>query len=302
MLFKSNGKLLLSSEYLVMDGAKSIALPAKLTQDLSVSKCDENTIEWQSFDKHDNLWYEDRFIVENNDLVNLGKENIISEKIISLLNHIIKKNDLKSILGNRFVAKLNFDKEWGLGSSSTFVNNLAKWANVDPYKLLFSTFKGSGYDIACCDLNHPIIYKKKGDSIIVKKTNFNPPFLKNLFLVHLGKKQNTQISIENYSKIQFNKDELIKRINEISCDFLSCKDLNHFEELILEHESIISKAISIDPIQQSTFFDYTEGNIKSLGSWGGDFILVTAKNRDLSYFRNKGLKTILPLEEIVYLN
>ena len=51
MLFKSNGKLLLSSEYLVMDGAKSIALPAKLTQDLSVSKCDENTIEWQSFDR-----------------------------------------------------------------------------------------------------------------------------------------------------------------------------------------------------------------------------------------------------------
>ena len=35
MLFKSNGKILLSSEYLVMDGAKSIALPAKLTQDLN---------------------------------------------------------------------------------------------------------------------------------------------------------------------------------------------------------------------------------------------------------------------------
>ena len=89
MLFKSNGKVLLSSEYLVMDGAKSIALPAKLTQDLSVSECDKNTIEWQSFDKHDNLWYEDKFIVDNNELVNLGKENIISEKNISLLNHII---------------------------------------------------------------------------------------------------------------------------------------------------------------------------------------------------------------------
>ena len=66
MLFKSNGKILLSSEYLVMDGAKSIALPAKLTQDLSVSKSDENTIEWQSFDRYDNLWYEERFILYNN--------------------------------------------------------------------------------------------------------------------------------------------------------------------------------------------------------------------------------------------
>ena len=72
MLFKSNGKILLSSEYLVMDGAKSIALPAKLTQDLSVSKCDENSIEWQSFDKHDNLWYEEKFIVDNNNLVSLA--------------------------------------------------------------------------------------------------------------------------------------------------------------------------------------------------------------------------------------
>ena len=301
MLFKSNGKLLLSSEYLVMDGAKSIALPAKLTQDLSVSKCDENTIEWQSFDKHDNLWYEDRFIVENNDLVNLGKKNIISEKIISLLNHIVKKNDLKSILGNKFVAKLNFDKEWGLGSSSTFVNNLAKWANVDPYKLLFSTFKGSGYDIACCDVNHPIIYNKMGNSICINKANFNPPFIENLFLIYLGKKQNTQTSIANYSKSQFNKVESIKKINRICDEFLKCIDLIHFEELIQEHESIISKAISINPIQKSTFIGYKDGKIKSLGSWGGDFILVTTKNKDLTYFRNRGLNTIIPLEEMVYL-
>ena len=302
MLFKSNGKILLSSEYLVMDGAKSIALPAKLTQDLSVFKCDENSIEWQSFDKHDNLWYEERFIVDNNNIVGLGKENIISEKIISLFNHIRKTNELKSILGNKFVTKLNFEKEWGLGSSSTFVNNLAKWANVDAYKLLFSTFKGSGYDIACCDVNHPIIYNKMGNSINVKKVDFNPPFLEHLFLIYLGKKQNTQNSIENYSKSQFNKDGLIKKINRISDEFLKCNDLVHFEELMKEHESIISKAISINPIQKSTFTGYKGGRIKSLGSWGGDFILVTTKNKDLTYFKNRGLNTIFPLKEMVYIN
>ena len=301
MLFKSNGKILLSSEYLVMDGAKSIALPAKLTQDLSVSKSDENTIEWQSFDRYGNLWYEERFILENNNLLSLGKENIISEKIISLFNHISKTNELKSILGNKFVTKLNFEKEWGLGSSSTFVNNLAKWANVDPYKLLFSTFKGSGYDIACCDVNHPIIYNKMGNSINVKNADFNPPFIDYLFLIYLGKKQNTQTSIENYSKSQLNKDDLIKKINRISDEFLKCNDLIHFEELMQEHESIISKAISINPIQKSTFMGYKGGKIKSLGSWGGDFILVTTKNKDLTYFKNRGLNTIFPLREIVYI-
>ena len=302
MLFKSNGKILLSSEYLVMDGAKSIALPARLTQDLIVSKCDKNTIEWFSHDMHNNLWYEDRFFVKNNNLVCESEKNITSQKIISLFNHLSKTHKLANLLGNKFETRLNFKKDWGLGTSSTFVNNLAKWAKVDPYQLLFSTFKGSGYDIACCDLNHPIIFKKTNESIDVKKIKFKPPFIKNLFLIHLGKKQNTQLSIENYSKKQFDRIELIKKINTITDEFIKCNELIHFEELIQEHESIISKATSIIPIQNSNFSDYKDGKIKSLGAWGGDFILVTTKNKDLSYFKKRGLETIIPLEDIVYLN
>ena len=302
MLFKSNGKILLSSEYLVMDGAKSIALPARLTQDLIVSKCDKNTIEWFSHDMHNNLWYEDRFFVKNNNLVCESEKNVTSQKIISLFNHLSKTHKLANLLGNKFETRLNFKKDWGLGTSSTFVNNLAKWAKVDPYQLLFSTFKGSGYDIACCDLNHPIIFKKTSESIDIKKIKFKPPFIKNLFLIHLGKKQNTQLSIENYSKKQFDRMELIKKINTITDEFIKCNELIHFEELIQEHESIISKATSIIPIQNSNFSDYKDGKIKSLGAWGGDFILVTTKNKDLSYFKKRGLKTIIPLENIVYLN
>ena len=302
MLFKSNGKILLSSEYLVMDGAKSIALPSRLTQDLIVSKCDKNTIEWFSHDMHNNLWYEDRFFVKNNNLVCESEKNVTSQKIISLFNHLSKTHKLANLLGNKFETRLNFKRDWGLGTSSTFVNNLAKWAKVDPYQLLFSTFKGSGYDIACCDLNHPIIFKKTRESIDVKKIKFKPPFIKNLFLIHLGKKQNTQLSIENYSKKQFDRMELIKKINTITDEFIKCNELIHFEELIQEHESIISKATSIIPIQNSNFSDYKDGKIKSLGAWGGDFILVTTKNKDLSYFKKRGLETIIPLEDIVYLN
>ena len=55
MLFKSNGKILLCSEYLVLEGAKAIALPSKLTQDLQVSKCENKIIEWQSFDENNDL-------------------------------------------------------------------------------------------------------------------------------------------------------------------------------------------------------------------------------------------------------
>jgi len=301
MLFKSNGKILLTSEYLVLDGAKAIALPSKLTQDLYVEQCDKEIIEWQGIDEKGNVWYEENFYLKNNELVYSAEKNNTSEKLLLLFNHILKTREVKDILGNKFSTKLNFKREWGLGTSSTFVNNLAKWANIDPYRLLFSAFKGSGYDIACCDVNNPIIFEKKQNSINVKNITFNPPFIENIYLIHLDKKQNTQTSITNYLRTKSEKNDLIKRINLISEEMLQCKNLNHFEDLIVEHESIISQAISQEPIQKLTFNDYNLGKIKSLGAWGGDFILVTSKNNDLSYFNNKGFETILKLSDLVYI-
>lgn len=301
MLFKSNGKILLTSEYLVLDGAKAIALPSKLTQDLYIEQCDKEIIEWQGIDEKGNVWYEENFYLKNNDLVYSAEKNNTSEKLLLLFNHILKTREAKDILGNKFSTKLNFKREWGLGTSSTFVNNLAKWANIDPYRLLFSAFKGSGYDIACCDVNNPIIFEKKQNSINVKNITFNPPFIENIYLIHLDKKQNTQASITNYHRTKSEKNDLIKRINLISEEMLQCKNLNHFEDLIVEHESIISQAISQEPIQKLTFNDYDLGKIKSLGAWGGDFILVTSKNNDLSYFNNKGFETILKLSDLVYI-
>lgn len=301
MLFKSNGKILLTSEYLVLDGAKAIALPSKLTQDLYIEQCDKEIIEWQGIDEKGNVWYEENFYLKNNDLVYSAEKNNTSEKLLLLFNHILKTREAKDILGNKFSTKLNFKREWGLGTSSTFVNNLAKWANIDPYRLLFSAFKGSGYDIACCDVNNPIIFEKKQNSINVKNITFNPPFIENIYLIHLDKKQNTQTSITNYLRTKSEKNDLIKRINLISEEMLQCKNLNHFEDLIVEHESIISQAISQEPIQKLTFNDYNLGKIKSLGAWGGDFILVTSKNNDLSYFNNKGFETILKLSDLVYI-
>ena len=55
-------------------------------------------------------------------------------------------------------------------------------------------------------------------------------------------------------------------------------------------------------VQNKKFPEYNYGVIKSLGSWGGDFILLTTKNKDLTYFKNRGLNTIFPLREMVYIN
>ncbi len=302
MLFKSNGKILLCSEYLVLEGAKAIALPSKLTQDLQVTKCENKIIEWQSFDENNELWFEEKFYFRGSDLKYDGKKNKTSEKILLLFKYLLKAKDVNDIVGNKFLTKLNFKRDWGLGTSSTFVNNLAKWAKTDPYKLLFSAFNGSGYDIACCDVKNPIFFQKKQNSISIENISFNPPFIENLYLVYLEKKQNTQTSIINYLNIKSDKKQLIEKVNFIAEEIVNCKGLNQFEDLIVEHENIIASATSQEPIHQSVFSAYSQGKIKSLGAWGGDFILVTSKNNDLSFFRNKGYKTILKLSDLVYIN
>ena len=45
--------------------------------------------------------------------------------------------------------------------------------------------------------------------------------------------------------------------------------------------------------------EYFEGEIKSLGAWGGDFILASGINSP-SYFESKGYKTIVKFDDMIY--
>lgn len=301
MYFESNGKILLSAEYLVMDGAKALAFPSKLTQELHIEDIKSNFIHWISLDENKNIWYEEKFFEKAESIFYKGAENDISEKIVSLFNHIHLSNDISDSIGKKFISKINFKREWGLGSSSSLVNNLAKWSNIDPYKLLFSAFNGSGYDIACCDVKTPIVFSKNKKSINIEKIKFNPTFKKNIFLIYRGEKQNTQNSILDYKKIKFDKNSAINKINELTNNIINCSSLSDFERLIETHESIISKIINIEPIQKLNFKDYNNGVIKSLGSWGGDFMLATGDKKDLNYFKEKGYNTIYSISDLCYI-
>ena len=61
MRFYSNGKLLLTGEYLVLDGAKSLAVPTKFGQDLVVEPIENNELIWASFDHLNQCWFEATF-------------------------------------------------------------------------------------------------------------------------------------------------------------------------------------------------------------------------------------------------
>jgi mevalonate kinase len=300
MRFKSNGKLLITSEFLVMKGAMALAIPAKLDQELNVTSTNTDFVYWKSFDEENQIWYEEKFFLNGGSLIYHGKKNKISDLIVSIFDYIHKFNNPKKSIGNEFIWKLNFDRNWGLGSSSTLINNLSKWAKVNPYNLLFSVFNGSGYDIACCDKSNPIIFQKKDDYLSFSNTTFKPNFLNNLFLIFLNKKQNTQKSVHNFLKTDGYFIDEINQINDIVNGIQNVKDLTAFESLIEKHEKIIANILKIPTIQNEKFPKYNYGVIKSLGSWGGDFVLASGNERNMDYFREKGFNTVKKMSDLLY--
>ena len=79
---------------------------------------------------------------------------------------------------------------------------------------------------------------------------------------------------------------------------MTCQTLKDFNYLIFSHEKIISNLISRDTVKD-IFFDDFNGEIKSLGAWGGDFILVSSINNPTTYFKKKGFKTIFKFDDII---
>ena len=200
--YYSNGKLLLTGEYFVLDGAKSLAVPTTCGQNLTVESIQEPQLIWNSFTNTGECWLEIIFDLPKFRLVsatfetnNDGGKDVIAEKLKEILLEVKKLNPsfLNSGEGALVKTKLTFPKNWGLGTSSTLINNLANWAKLNPYELLENTFGGSGYDIACAHYNTPILYTRNGIKPIVQKVNFNPLFKDQLYFVYLNKKQKLQL-------------------------------------------------------------------------------------------------------------
>ena len=60
--FAARGKLLLTGEYLVLDGARALALPTHPGQGLRVVRTDEaDVLHWRSRDHRGRLWLDEAF-------------------------------------------------------------------------------------------------------------------------------------------------------------------------------------------------------------------------------------------------
>lgn len=312
--FYSNGKLLLTGEYVVLDGALSLAVPTKLGQSLKVELIDENRIIWKSLDEKGAIWFEEifefsevtfplvyQFSTEYNKKTRLDEEGKILLKLLFSANQINKSflmNFIDTEKGIKITTELDFPKNWGLGTSSTLVNNIANWAKVDAFQLLAKTFGGSGYDIACAQHDVPITYQLNSNQPKVKKVAFNPVFKDNLYFVYLNKKQNSRDAIAHYRSNRNYISGEISEINTITNELIDCDNLADFQRLMEQHERIISCIIKQKTIKELLFSDFN-GSIKSLGAWGGDFVMVASQENPSDYFKTKGFETIIPYQDLI---
>mgnify|MGYP001259775477 FL=1 len=114
----------------------------------------------------------------------------------------------------------------------------------------------------------------------------------------MNTKQNSLNEIRKYKDLN-PSNSLINEISDITKKLLKCSTVKNFNLLIHSHEQIISKLISKKPIKQELFKDF-RGEIKSLGAWGGDFIMASSDEDPSNYFKNKGFNTILKYGDLLF--
>ncbi len=303
MNFHSNGKLLLTGEYFVLDGAWALALPTKPGQSLQVVKNESGEINWASYDADHSIWFQGSFSLPFGEYRS-GTDEAVGQRLTQIFQAIQqqKPHFFQQLKGLQIEAQLDFPRDWGLGTSSTLLSNLAQWAAIDPFLLLQDTFGGSGYDIACATASGPILYQLLDNrSAIQSLSAIYQSFTHQIYFVYLGKKQDSRQGIARYRQKGKNKPELVAQVSDLTQQFIHCQSLPAFENLIQQHEMLVSQALDLPRAKDFYFSDYW-GEIKSLGAWGGDFILATSYRGETEtkfYFNERGFSVVLPYKTII---
>lgn len=268
---------------------------------MKMSELSGSEVLWASYDHKGKKWFEAEIDLMAFDVTSTSDENV-GKYLRKIFKACINNNSefLSHWKKYKIEHFLEFPLEWGLGSSSTLIYNMASWADVNPYHLYFDIESGSGYDIACAGADGPILYSLNKDSLSINDVDFMPSFCNQLYFVPLGKKADSQSAVK---KIQSKVPDkaILKKVSELSEKVLDLKSLSAFENWISEHEKIVSDYIQEARVKTSLFEDYW-GEVKSLGAWNGDLVMVTSdrsKEETLKYFTTKGYSSLIPFKDLI---
>lgn len=299
--FRGSGKLLISGEYVILEGATGLAIPVRYGQNLDVWMGDASEeILWQSEDMYEMLWFEARINKSDGSIISTNNTDIASS-LASLIKYLKDFNPSWWNLVQRLKFKIDFPKQWGLGTSSTMIYTLSEASGLNPYDMLRATFGGSGYDIACASANSPILYSKNEfGQAEVESIPFEPIKADQFVFLYLGNKADTSASIKYFNSLGKVPEVLVDEISDISTSLTKARSHEYMIELLQRHEYLIGNYLKIEPVQKRLFPDFN-GVIKSLGAWGGDFVCALSENpmEDYSYFYNKGYFNVFPFKKMI---
>ena len=91
MRLYSNGKLLISGEYVILDGALSLAVPSVFGQYLEILEDDSKYINWTSKNSNGKVWFDCKICIESLELKE-SSSNKVSNKLIQIIKNITKIN------------------------------------------------------------------------------------------------------------------------------------------------------------------------------------------------------------------
>ncbi len=300
---RAHGKLMISAEYMVMHGSKALALPLRKGQTLRKFRSDNPRIfSWKAF-FGEQTWFHAMLdpatlrILESSD----HEKATHLQKLISSCIEMMPafQEDLFSWDVETY---LDFSPEWGFGSSSTLIALMAEWAEINPLDLHFSVSSGSGYDVACAIAEGPLVYRLRDGSPRYQHIPFRPLFSGDLYFAWLGVKQPTAPHLQEISGKLRPDFQSIHQFSDLTEQMIRAKDLATFQDLMRIHEEALAEILHMEPVSATLLRDLP-GSVKSLGAWGGDYVLVAsdAPRKELEAFlSSRNIHQLFNFEDLVY--
>lgn len=296
---RANGKLLITGEYLVLAGAKALALPVKFGQCLHAHPQKNRLLHWTSF-QPDNKWFECILNPDNLEIESASNPEIVRQ-LIRLIDAARKLNPefLLGPGGYIVTTELNYPVQWGLGSSSTIISMVADWAGVDAFDLFRLVSNGSGYDIACAKRNTPLFYKLCEGKPVIQVAIPGTALRKYAFFSWLGNKHQSKDEVHAFRNNYRHSDRDIELISSLSEMITAEGNVEHLCRMVNEHERILGVILKREPLARR--FPGFPGVVKSLGAWGGDFAMFVSDSdpREVkNYLTLNNLRDVFTFDEI----
>ena len=289
---------MLTSEYVAVDGALVLAIPTKLGQELFFTENDDqkSLIHWQAYHQNQ-LWLDAKIDYKNWEIQETNNQKA-TEFILEVLRNVQNLSEIKfkSDVFYHLKTNLQFPSDFGLGSSSTLMSNLAEWAEIDAFILNEESLGGSGYDVAVAKEKSAVLYTRFPERTY-HKINFDPIFKDELIFIHLNQKQDTREGISHY-KSKPTSTELINDYSKLTEKIINSQNLEEFSQLMTIHEQKLSDFLGIPTVKEK-YFQNCPGFVKSLGAWGGDFVLASKFGDYESYFKKQGFSKIFSWNELI---